>query len=150
MANKVEQQLNSEQLKALSQLPLVFLITHDQSKHWPITHAISWVHATDSQTVRFTIEADSHLVKTLREHPVFTLIFFADQSTYSLTCTDVKAFTPQEDLPLPLAFYEGRVEEVRDILFYGAAVTQRPTIEKTYDEQAAERLDQLVHRILKA
>jgi hypothetical protein len=139
MANKVEQSLSSHQLDALSRLPLVLLITHDQSKHWPITHAISWVYATDSQTVRFAIEADSHLVKTLREHPVFTLLFFAEQSTHSLTCTDVKSFTPQEPLPLSLSFYEGRVEEVRVIFFYGASVTQRPTIEKTYDEQAAER-----------
>ena len=149
MANKVEQQLSPQQVDALSQLPLVFLITHDQSKHWPITHAISWVHAVDTHTIRFAIEADSHLVTTLKEHPVFTLIFFADQSTYSLTCTDVESFTPKQQLPIPLSFYEGRVEEVRDILFYGAAITQQPRIEKTYDEKAADRLDQSVHHILK-
>lgn len=150
MANKMEHRLNPAQLNALSDLPLVFLITHDKSKSWPITHAISWVYAKDEQTVRFAIEADSHIVKTLAEHPVFTLIFFADQSTYSLTCTDVKAWDPKAELPLKLAFYEGQVEEVRDILFYGAAVSNRPRVDKTYDETAAMRLDQQLHAILKA
>ncbi|WP_026827905.1 hypothetical protein [Exiguobacterium artemiae] len=149
MANKVEHRLSEQQMKALTDLPLVFLITHDQSKSWPITHAISWVYAKDETTIRFAIEADSLLVKTLADHPVFTLIFFADQSTYSLTCTDVAAWETTARLPLKVALYEGQIKEVRDILFYGAAVSDRPRVHKTYDEAAALQLDQQIQDILK-
>ena len=150
MANKVEHRLSDKQMEALTDLPLVFLITHDQSTNWPITHAISWVHAKDETTIRFAIEADSLIVKTLTDHPIFTLIFFADQSTYSLTCTDVKPFETTESLPLKVALYEGELKEVRDILFYGAAVSERPRVHKTYDEAAAVRLDHQIHTILKS
>jgi len=149
MANKMEQRLNEEQLRALSSLPLVFLITHDSSKQWPITHAISWVHAADDRTVRFAIEEESLLVSTLKSHPIFTLIFFAAKSAYSLTCTDVNRYEPKNDLPLALALFEGHVEEVRDILFYGAEIKESPEVVKAYDEEAAKRLDEQVHEALR-
>lgn len=147
MASKATFELSRAQQETLNEMPLTILVTFDEAKRWPITHAISWVQATDRQSVRFALTKNSHLITLLQAEKTASLIFFEEGLVYSVTLSNVRAFEPSSQPGLRLHFFEGGVEEVRNISFYGATFTQ-PVIEKTYDIEAAEKLDREVKESL--
>lgn len=147
MANKAVFELSKSQQDTLNDMPLAFLITFDELKRWPITHAISWVQAPDEKTVRFTLTKNSHLVTLLANERTASLIFIEGGQAYSVALSHVSEFEPSVKPGLHLRFFEGDVEEVRNISFYGATFGQ-PEIVKTYDVEAANRLDREVKKSL--
>ena len=53
------------------------------------------------------------------------------------------------DVPLKLALVEVDIKEVRDVMFYGSKITADPEYDKTYDKNAAARLDKQVMEAMK-
>lgn len=49
-----------------------------------------------------------------------------------------------ENVPLKLALVKINVLEVRDVMFYGSKIIVEPQYDKTYDQEAAMRLDRQV------
>lgn len=147
MASKATFELSRAQQETLNEMPLTFLIAFDEAKRWPITHAISWVQAIDQQTVRFALTKNSHLITLLTSEKTAALIFIEDGLAYSVTLSHVHEFEPAVRPGLHLRFFKGSVEEVRNISFYGATFGQ-PDIVKTYDIEAAEKLDREVKESL--
>ncbi|WP_096435578.1 pyridoxamine 5'-phosphate oxidase family protein [Alteribacter populi] len=149
MANQVETSLTDDLLPLLQQERYVTLATVDYETGGPNVNAISWVFAQNKDTIRFAIDNRSRIVQNIRNQPVVTLTLIGSCSTYSITGTANVAAEKIEDVPLKLALIEVTVSEVRDVMFYGARISQEPKYEKTYDKEAAERLDRQVLAAMK-
>ncbi len=147
MASKAMFELSDAQQGALNDMPLSILVAFDEAKRWPTTHAISWVQTPTRQTIRFALTKNSHLITLLRQEKTASLVFIEDGSAYNATLSPVAEFEPSIVPALHLRFFEGRIEEVRNISFYGAMFGQ-PEIIKTYDVEAAEKLDREVKESL--
>ncbi|MDT8859171.1 pyridoxamine 5'-phosphate oxidase family protein [Alkalihalobacillus sp. MEB130] len=149
MANRVEHALTEEILPLLQKECFVTIATIDHEKQIPNVNAISWVYALDPQTVRFSIAARSRIVKNINENSGVVLTLIANDSTYSISGSAKVVEENIENLPIKLALIELTIEEVRDVMFYGAKVTRFPSYEKTYDAEAAAKLDLQVMNKLK-
>ena len=147
MASKAAFELSKAQQGTLNDMPLTFLITFDEPKRWPITHAISWVQAPNERTIRLALTKNSHVITLLSQEKTASLIFLEGGLAYSIALSHVHEFEPSVKPALHLRFFEGHVEEVRNVSFYGATYGQ-PDIVKTYDVEAAEKLDREVKESL--
>ncbi|MBU9720490.1 MULTISPECIES: pyridoxamine 5'-phosphate oxidase family protein [Bacillaceae] len=149
MANQVETKLTEELLPLLRQEQYVTLATVDFENGGPNVNAISWVYAQDETKIRFSVDNRSRIVENIRKEPRVTLTLVGAGSTYSIAGKAKILQEKMEDVPLKLALMEIDVAEVRDVMFYGARITQEPKYEKTYDKDAAEKLDKQVMAAMK-
>lgn len=149
MANRVENELTDELMPLLSQEQYVILATVDHETGGPNVNAISWVFAKDNKIVRFSVDNRSRIVENIRKQPRVTVTLIGAGSTYSIT-GDAKIIREKmEDVPLKLALVEILVKEVRDVMFYGSRIMSGPKYEKTYDKDAADKLDNQVMEAMK-
>ncbi|ARK31150.1 pyridoxamine 5'-phosphate oxidase family protein [Halalkalibacter krulwichiae] len=149
MANQVEQCLTEEMLPLLQKERYVTISTVDFETGTPNVNAISWVFAPDVQTIRFSIDNRSRIVKNIKTNSGVVLTLIANGSTYSIAGDAQLIQEKMEGVPLKLALLEMKVEEVRDVMFYGAKITSEPKYDKTYDAQAAAKLDFQVMQVMK-
>ncbi len=69
----------------------------------------------------------------------------ANESVFSISGGTGEILTDRmEGIPLKLTVIEVNVQEVRDVMFYGAEIATELTYEKTYDVRAAKKLDNQV------
>ena len=144
MANRVENELTEELLPLLQEERYVTVATVDYETGGPHVNAISWVYALDSKRVRFAVDNRARVVENIRKEPRVTLTMIGGGSTYAITGKSEIIEENMEDVPLKLALIEVGVEQVRDVMFYGSRVTAEPKFEKTYDKEAADKLDEQV------
>ncbi|MDV2685283.1 pyridoxamine 5'-phosphate oxidase family protein [Alkalihalophilus lindianensis] len=150
MANQVEHELTTELLPLLQKERYVTLATVDFEKKSPNVNAISWVYAPSTKAIRFAIDKRSRIITNIKEEPGVVLTIIANGSTYSVSGKATIAAEKIESVPLKLSLIEVEVEEVRDVMFYGAKIVQNPEYDKTYDADAATKLDRQVMEALKA
>ncbi|WP_227935678.1 pyridoxamine 5'-phosphate oxidase family protein [Alkalihalobacillus deserti] len=149
MANQVEQGLTEEMLPLLQKEQYVTISTVDFEMGTPNVHAISWVYAPDLQTVRFSVDNRSRIIKNILANKGIVITLIAKGSTYSIA-GDAKILSEEmNNIPLKLALLEVDVTEVRDVMFYGSKMSTEPKYIKTYDAQAAAKLDRQVMEALK-
>lgn len=148
MGNRVETALTNDLLSTLQEEHYVTIATVDAETGAPCVNAISWIYAKDNKTVKFAIDRKSKIIKNIQEEPLVTMTVIAEGSTYSLMCRAKVAEETIENVPLKLSLIDLNVQEVRDVMFYGARLTAEPKFEKTYDEEAAMKLDQQVMNAL--
>lgn len=149
MAETVAQSLSEDLLNTLQKECLVLLSTMDHETGAPNVSAISWVYAPDSQRLRFAVDNRSRIVENIRKQPEVVFTLFASGTTYSISAHANVHSEKMEGVPLKLAGIETDVREVRDVMFYGARISTEPAYEKTYDLQAAAKLDHQVMTALK-
>ncbi|MCS1350581.1 pyridoxamine 5'-phosphate oxidase family protein [Mechercharimyces sp. CAU 1602] len=127
----------------------VLLATMDKETGAPQMNAISWVYAPSEQLIRMAVHDQSRIVENVQAHPLLAITMIAEGSTYEIACRvkGVQASIP--DVKIKLALIEAEVQTVRDVMFYGAKMIQEPRFDKTYDKEAAEKLDQQVMAALK-
>ena len=53
------------------------------------------------------------------------------------------------EVPLKLGLVEFKINEVRDVMFYGSKIVTEPQYDKTYDKKAAAKLDKQVMDAMK-
>ncbi|ERN53091.1 pyridoxamine 5'-phosphate oxidase family protein [Alkalihalophilus marmarensis] len=149
MANQVEHELTSELLPHLQKERYVTLATVDFEKKSPNVNAISWVYAPTNKKLRFAIDNRSRIITNIKEEPGVVLTIIANGSTYSVSGKAKVKSEKMDSVPLKLSLIEVDVEEVRDVMFYGAKIVQNPEYDKTYDAEAAAKLDRQVMEALK-
>ncbi|ADU30905.1 pyridoxamine 5'-phosphate oxidase family protein [Evansella cellulosilytica] len=149
MANRVEATLTDELLPILRKEQYVTLGTTDHENGGPNINAISWVYAQDKKSIRFAVDNRSRIVENIRKSPIVTVTLIGAGSTYAITGNAHILLEKIEGVPLKLALIEIKITEVRDVMFYGARITEGPKYEKIYDKEAAEKLDTQVMEAMK-
>lgn len=144
MPNKVENTLSNELLSFLKKEQYVLLSTIDHETNGPNVSAISWLYAIDNKTIVFAVDLKSRIVKNIKANHQVSITLIGNESTYSINGITKVIEEPMPSVPLKLAKVHMTINEVRDVMFYGAKVSVEPAYEKTYDPEAAAKLDRSV------
>jgi predicted pyridoxine 5'-phosphate oxidase superfamily flavin-nucleotide-binding protein len=149
MTNRVESQLTTDLFDFLQRERFVTISTIDYETGGPNVHAISWVFSPNREQIRFALDNRSRIVRNIRNNPLTVLTLITSDTTYSINGNAYIKEEHLEDVPLKLALIELEVKEVRDVMFYGSKITYGPKFEKTYDLDAATKLDSQVMQAIK-
>lgn len=144
MANQVETKLTENQYQILQKERYMLLSTINPDNNGPMMNAISWIYAPEESRIVFAVDNRSKIIENIQSQSNVVLTLIGDESTYSIMGTAQVATEKMDGVPLKLAMIEVSIEEVRDIMFYGAKISVEPAYEKTYDEKAAAKLDNQV------
>ncbi|HYK71877.1 MAG TPA: pyridoxamine 5'-phosphate oxidase family protein [Pseudoneobacillus sp.] len=144
MPNQVEPKLIKPLMEELQKERFVTLATIDFETGSPNVSAISWVLAKDEETIYFAVDNRSRIVQNINHNSNVVINLIANESTYSISGSAVVKQEKLNDVPLKLALVEIKINEVRDVMFYGSKITAEPQYDKTYDKDAAARLDKQV------
>lgn len=147
MVNQVEPKLLQPLVDFMQKERLVLLSTIDYETGAPNVSAISWVYAKNEQTILFSVDNRSRIVKNINYNPKIVLNLMANESTYSISGDAEVIQEKMEGVPLKLALIQLDIQEVRDVMFYGSKITVLPEYDKTYDINAAKKLD---HQVMEA
>lgn len=147
LANQVEVMLTDELFQFLQEERFVTIATVDHETGGPNVSAISWVYAPNKETIFFAVDNRSRIIENIKADSQVVLNVIANKSTYSLSGTGIVNVENLADVPLKLAAVELKLKEVRDVMFYGSKITTRPEYVKTYDKEAANKLD---HQVMSA
>lgn len=128
----------------------VLTATIHEERNTPYLHTVSWVYAIDDKTIRIAIDAESQIIKNLKKNSHLTMSVIGEDSTYAVEGEGFIRTEEIEGLPVKLSLVECRIHLVEDIMFDGAKITTYPQFEKTYDIEAAAKLDKLVIEALKS
>ena len=97
----------------------------------------------------FSVDNRSRIVQNIEQNGKIVLNLMANESTYSIS-GDAKVIQGKmEGVPLKLALIQLDIKEVRDVMFYGLKITVLPQYDKTYDLNAAKKLDNQVMEAMK-
>jgi uncharacterized pyridoxamine 5'-phosphate oxidase family protein len=144
MANQVEPILITPLLDELKKERFVTIATVDYETGGPNVNAISWIYAKDEKTIFFAVDNRSRIVQNIQENNQVVLNVIVNESTYSISGEATLEAELMENVPLKLALVKINVLEVRDVMFYGSKIIVEPQYDKTYDQEAALRLDRQV------
>ncbi|MBT2641118.1 pyridoxamine 5'-phosphate oxidase family protein [Bacillus sp. ISL-41] len=144
MANQVEPKLIKPLFDEMQKERFVTLATVDHETSGPNVSAISWVLAKDEKTVYFAVDNRSRIIENIKSNNKAVINLIANESTYSISGTASVKQEKLEGVPLKLALVEIKITEVRDVMFYGSKIVAEPQYDKTYDKDAAARLDNQV------
>lgn len=149
MATKSVSTLNETQFQSLQKECYVIVNTVDPVAHTPYVNAISWVYAPDMETILFAVDNRSKAVRNVHENENVSITFIGDETTSVINGTAEVIEEHMDSVPIKLAMIRVKIYEIRDAMFYGAKIAQPPQYEKTYDAQAAAKLDRQVMNALK-
>ncbi|WP_442599354.1 pyridoxamine 5'-phosphate oxidase family protein [Neobacillus sp. D3-1R] len=144
MPNQVEPKLIKPLFDELQKERFVTLATVDFESAGPNVSAISWILAKDDETVYFAVDNRSRIIQNINNNSKVVINLIANESTYSISGTANVIQEKLNDVPLKLALVQIKINEVRDVMFYGSKITVEPQYDKTYDKDAAARLDKQV------
>jgi Pyridoxamine 5'-phosphate oxidase len=144
MANNIERKLSPVLFEDCNKEKIVLLSTFNSETNTPIMNAISWLVALDENTIRFAVDQRSFIVTNIEKSSGVSVSLFSNETVYNIS-GEAKILTKQiPSIPLKLACIELKINEVKNILFYGSKIVTEPEYAKTYDERAAKRLDSAV------
>jgi len=149
MANRVEDRLIPSLYEELLHERFVQLSTVDYQSGGPNVSAISWVHAKNESTILFAVDHRSRIILNVKKQPLIVLNIIANETSYSISGEAHVLAESSSDVPIGLSIIELKINEVRDVMFYGAKIVEEPKFDKTYDREAAQRLDEQVMNELK-
>lgn len=149
MANQVEPELTQQIYDFLQSERFVILSTVDFETGGPNVNAISWVLAKDERTILFALDRRSRIVQNINNNSKVVINVMVGESSYSISGDAKVKMDLMEGVPLKLAMIELEIKELRDVMFYGSKITVLPQYDKTYDLEAAKRLDNQVMGALK-
>lgn len=144
MPNLVEYVLVEPLKAALQKETLVTISTVDHETGGPNVSAISWLYAPDEKSVLLAVNAESRIVKNVIHNSELVVNLMANDSVYAIHTKASVKVEKLEGVPLKLALLHLEIKEVRDVMFYGAKISVEPKFEKTYDIDAAKKLDDQV------
>ena len=147
MVNQVEPFLTKRLFDYLQKERFVLLSTVDFETGGPNVSALSWVLAKNVQTIVFAVDNRSRIIQNIKHNNRVVINVIVEESSYSISGD---AFIQEEKIngiSLPLALIKLHIKEVRDVMFYGSKITIQPEYDKTYDLEAAARLD---HQVMDA
>ncbi|WP_075981062.1 pyridoxamine 5'-phosphate oxidase family protein [Bacillus massilinigeriensis] len=149
MPNRIEPKLITPLYEILQKEHFCTIATVDYETNGPNVNSISWVFACDDMTLLFAVDNRSRIVLNIKHNEKIVLHLIANESTYSISGDAVIKVEKIDGIPIKLALIEMKINEVRDVMFYGSKISVEPKYDKTYDKVAAERLDKQVMNALK-
>jgi nitroimidazol reductase NimA-like FMN-containing flavoprotein (pyridoxamine 5'-phosphate oxidase superfamily) len=149
MSDLVANELPETLLAKLQKEHYVLLATVDVETKAPSVHAVSWVFAPNPNQIRFAVGQRSRIVENIEANPDVSITLIGAGSTYAIEGKARVVEKPMANVQIKLAKVKVDVTAVRDVMFYGAKIDQEPTYVKTYDEDAAAKLDNQVMSALK-
>lgn len=149
MAETVAQSLSEELFALLQKERFLTLGTIDHETGAPSLSSLSWVYAPTQQKIRFAVDNRSRILANISKEPQVVLHLIGAGSSYAINGKARVAVERMEEVPLKLAMVEVTIEAVRDVMFYGSRISVEPQYEKTYDKNAAAKLDLQVMTALK-
>jgi hypothetical protein len=149
LANQIEVVLTDDLFQLLQKELFVTIATVDHETGGPNVSAISWVFAPTKEAIRFAVDNRSRIVQNIKANSQVVLNIIGNESTYSISGLAAVKVEKLEEVPLKLALIEIQIKEVRDVMFYGSKISIAPQYEKTYDKEAAEKLDNQVMNAMK-
>jgi uncharacterized pyridoxamine 5'-phosphate oxidase family protein len=144
MANQVEPRLLKPLYDGLQKERFVTLATVDYETGGPNVSAISWVLAKDEGTIYIAVDNRSRILENIKNNNLVVINMIANESTYSISGTASLKQERLQEVPLKLGLLEVSINEVRDVMFYGSKIVTEVQYDKTYDKNAAEKLDKQV------
>jgi len=149
MAETVSQSLSEELFALLQKERFVTLGTIDHESGAPSLSSLSWTFAPSVETIRFAVDNRSRILTNIAKDPQVVLHLIGAGSSFAINGKAVLQTERMEGVPLKLAMVKVTIEAVRDIMFYGSRISVEPQYEKTYDKNAAAKLDNQVMTALK-
>lgn len=149
MANQVEPKLIKPLYDEMQKERFVTLATVDYETGGPNVSAISWVMAIDESTIYFAVDNRSRILENIHKNNKVVINLIANESTYSIQGDAQLKEERLQDVPLKLALVKVTIQEVRDVMFYGSKIVTEVQYDKTYDKNAAEKLDRQVMEAMK-
>ncbi|KAB2335273.1 pyridoxamine 5'-phosphate oxidase family protein [Bacillus mesophilum] len=149
MVNRVENQLTEPLFKEMQKERFVTLATVDYETGGPNVHTLSWIMSKNEKTIYFAVESHSRIIQNIKKNNQVIVHMIADESAYSIAGKTAIKEEVLDHLPLKLALVSMQIDEVRDVMFYGAKMTVQPHYDKTYDLKAASQLDEQVMDAMK-
>ncbi|OYD07825.1 pyridoxamine 5'-phosphate oxidase family protein [Paludifilum halophilum] len=144
MAERISETLSEPLLNKLKGEQYVLLATIDPETNTPVVNAVSWVYAPDDRNLRIAVGHRSRMIGNVKANPRVTVTVIGPHSTYSIAGNARVSHEPLEGAQIKLAGITIEVESVRDVMFYGAKIVEEPRYVKTYDKEAADKLDRQV------
>jgi uncharacterized pyridoxamine 5'-phosphate oxidase family protein len=144
MANQVEPKLIKPLYDELQKERFVTVATVDHETGGPNISSISWVLAKDESTIYFAVDNRSRILENLINNNQVVINLIANESTYAIHGTAQIIEERLKDVPLKLALIQVTISAVRDVMFYGSKIVSEVQYEKTYDKNAAQKLDNQV------
>jgi uncharacterized pyridoxamine 5'-phosphate oxidase family protein len=144
MVNQVEPKLIKPLYDELQKERFVTLATVDYETGGPNISAISWVLAKDESTIYFAVDNRSRILANLGKNNQVVINLIANESTYAIQGLAQVKEERLKDVPLKLALIEVSITAVRDVMFYGSKIVSDVQYDKTYDKNAAQKLDKQV------
>jgi uncharacterized pyridoxamine 5'-phosphate oxidase family protein len=144
VANQVEPRLLKPLYDELQKERFVTLATIDYETGGPNVSAVSWVLAKDEETIYIAVDNRSRILENINNNSQVVINIIANESTYSISGNAKLKQERLQDVPLKLGLVEVNIKEVRDVMFYGSKIVTEVQYDKTYDKNAAEKLDRQV------
>jgi len=149
MAETVSRSLSEELFALLQQERFITLGTIDHESGAPSLSSLSWTYAPNVESIRFAVDNRSRILTNIAKEPHVVLHLIGAGSSFAINGKAVLKTERLEEVPLKLAMVEITIETIRDIMFYGSRISVEPQYEKTYDKNAAAKLDNQVMTALK-
>jgi spore germination protein YaaH len=149
MAEHLGSQLSDALLSKLQKEQYVLLSTLDEKSGAPVVNAVSWVYAPDARHIKMAVGHKSRIVSNVKTNARAAITVIGPNSTYTINGKATVTRQPMEDVTIKLAEITLEVEAVQDVMFYGAKISREPEYVKTYDQEAADKLDRQVMAALK-
>lgn len=140
----VSEELPQELMSILQGQPLTIISSLSPDQKIPEMHAISWVHALSLRKLQMLVGLRSRVANNLLAHSEVGLVVFGMHSVFSVQGVAVLRQQRVPEIPIPLTLFAIEVQQVRDVMFFGAKVLELPRYGVTYDHDAAERLREAV------
>jgi hypothetical protein len=149
MSETLASSLSEGLFSLLQQERFVTLGTIDHETGAPSLGSVSWVIAATHQKIRIAIDSRSRILANLQKEARVVMHLIGGGSSYEIAGRATTIVERMDDVPLKLAKVEIEIDSVRDIMFYGSRISIEPEYEKTYDKNAAAKLDQQVMAALR-
>ncbi|WP_312113982.1 pyridoxamine 5'-phosphate oxidase family protein [Brevibacillus reuszeri] len=149
MAETVSRSLSEELFALLQKERFITLGTIDHESGAPSLSSLSWTFAPNVESIRFAVDNRSRILANIAKEPQVVLHLIGAGSSFAINGKAVLKTERLEEVPLKLAMVEITIEAIRDIMFYGSRISVEPQYEKTYDKNAAAKLDNQVMTALK-
>lgn len=109
-------------------------------------NAVSWIKGYKPNVLRIAIGSKTQIVSNIEANANVNFSFFYNKSIVSFQSKANIITKKIPGVPFPLTLIEIETDELYDIMFYGAEVTQEPVYEKNYNVKAAKKLDDQVYQ----
>jgi hypothetical protein len=108
-------------------------------------NVVSWIYGYKQNVLRITVSSKSDIVSNIESNNNVNFSFFYNKSIVSFQNKAKIVTKKMPGVPFPTALIELETHELHDIMFYGAEISQKPTYQKTYNIDAAKKLDKQVY-----